>query len=76
MAAIGYLLLERLLIACDGLDSTLARAVGAEGKGKLSIAIYTVAMGLAFFQPWIAIALYVAVAVIWFVPDRRIESIL
>jgi uncharacterized membrane protein len=76
MAAIGYLLLERLLIACDGLDSALARAVGAEGKGKLSIAVYTVAMGLAFFQPWIAIALYVVVAVIWFVPDRRIESVL
>jgi uncharacterized membrane protein len=76
MAAIGYLLLERMLIACDGLDSTLARAVGEERKGKLSIAIYTAAIGLAFVQPWIAIALYIVVAVIWFVPDRRIEKIL
>jgi len=76
MAAVGYLALERTLIACDGLDSTLARAVGAERKGKLSIAIYTLAIGLAFVEPWIAIALYIVVAIIWFVPDRRIEKII
>jgi uncharacterized membrane protein len=76
MAGLGWLFLERALIACDGLDSTLARAVGRELKGKLSAAIYAVAMGLAFVEPWIAIALYVAVAIIWFVPDRRIESII
>jgi uncharacterized membrane protein len=76
MAAIGYLVLERMLIACDGLDSTLARAVGVESKGKLSIVIYLLGIGLAFVQPWIAIALYIAVAIMWFVPDRRIESII
>ncbi|MGH6848867.1 MAG: TMEM175 family protein [Methylocella sp.] len=76
MAAIGYLLLERMLIACNGADSTLARAIGGELKGKLSISIYAVAMLLAFVQPWIAIALYIAVAILWFVPDRRIESII
>jgi uncharacterized membrane protein len=76
MAAIGYYLLERMLIACDGLDSALARAVGVESKGKLSMAIYAVGIGLAFVQPWIAIALYIAVAIMWFVPDRRIESII
>jgi uncharacterized membrane protein len=76
MAAAGWLFLERSLIACDGLDSTLARAVGRELKGKLSAALYAVAIGLAFIQPWLAIALYIAVAVMWFVPDRRIESML
>jgi uncharacterized membrane protein len=76
MAGFGWLFLERALIACDGLDSTLARAVGRELKGKLSAVIYAVAMGLAFVQPWIAIALYIAVAIMWFVPDRRIESLI
>ncbi len=76
MAAIGYTLLQRMLIMCDGLDSTLALAIGGDRKGKLSILIYVVPIGLALFQPWIAIALYIVVAVIWFVPDRRIEKIL
>jgi uncharacterized membrane protein len=76
MAAIGYLLLERMLIACNGADSTLARAIGSELKGKLSMLIYAVAMPLAFIQPWIAIMLYIVVALIWFVPDRRIESMM
>jgi uncharacterized membrane protein len=73
---IRYLLLERMLIACNGADSTLARAIGSELKGKLSMLIYAVAMPLAFIQPWIAIMLYIVVALIWFVPDRRIESMM
>ena len=76
MAAIGYLLLERMLIACNGADSTLARAVGSDLKAKLSLSAYAVAIGLAFVQPWIALALYIAVALLWFVPDRRIEKII
>jgi uncharacterized membrane protein len=76
MAAIGYNLLQLTLIMCDGLDSTLARAIGGDRKGKLSIIIYTAAIGLAFVQPWFAIALYIVVAVIWFVPDRRIEKVI
>ncbi|MGH6794837.1 MAG: TMEM175 family protein, partial [Methylocella sp.] len=76
MAGIGYFLLVRMLIACNGASSTLARAVGRDLKGKLSLAIYAAATLLAFVQPWIAIALYIIVAVIWFVPDRRIESII
>jgi uncharacterized membrane protein len=76
MAAIGYLLLERMLIACNGADSTLARAVGSDLKAKLSLSIYAAAILLAFVQPWIAIALYIAVALLWFVPDRRIEKII
>ena len=76
LAAVGYLLLERWLIAANGHDSALARAVGGDRKAKLSLAMYVAAMALAFVGPWIAIALYVAIALIWFVPDRRIEKIL
>ena len=73
MAAIGYLLLERMLIACNGATSRLARAVGREMKGKLSLSLYVTAISLAFVQPWIAIGLYIVVALIWFMPDPRIE---
>jgi uncharacterized membrane protein len=76
MASIGYLVLERTIIACNGPSSRLAVAVGGDLKGKLSLLIYLVAILLAFVRPWIAIALYVVVALIWFVPDRRIESII
>jgi uncharacterized membrane protein len=76
MAAAGYLLLERMLILCNGASSRLARAVGADRKGKLSLAIYTAAIFLAFVPPLIAIGLYVAVALMWLVPDQRIESII
>jgi uncharacterized membrane protein len=74
MAAIGYSVLVRMLILCNGSGSTLARAVGSDLKGKLSLSINAAAMLLAFVQPWIAITLYIVVALIWFVPDRRIES--
>jgi uncharacterized membrane protein len=76
MAAIGYLLLEQMLIASNGTDSRLARAVGRDLKAKLSLSTYAAAMGLAFVQPWIAIVLYIAIALLWFVPDRRIENII
>jgi uncharacterized membrane protein len=51
-------------------------ALGADRKGKLSIALYLLSVPLAFVRPWMAIALYVAVALIWLVPDRRIEAVL
>jgi uncharacterized membrane protein len=73
MAAIAYLLLERSIIACNGPDSRLARAVGDDLKGKVSLMVYVLAIPLAFVRPWIAIALYVAIAMMWFIPDRRIE---
>jgi TMEM175 potassium channel family protein len=76
MAAFGYLLLERTIVACNGRSSKMAAAIGSELKGKLSLSLYVVAMPLAFIRPWIAIALYVAVALLWFVPDRRIEAII
>ena len=76
MAAISYTLLQWAIVACNGRSSTLAAAVGSDLKGKLSIAGYVVAIPLAFVSPWIAVVLYVAIALMWFVPDRRIETIL
>jgi len=75
MAAIAYLWLERSIIACNGPNSKLARAVGSDLKGKVSLLIYCAAIPLAFVRPWIAIVLYVLNAALWFIPDRRIESI-
>ena len=75
MAAISYHLLQWAIVASNGRSSTLAVAVGSDLKGKLSIAGYVVAIPLAFVSPWIAVVLYVAIALMWFVPDRRIESV-
>jgi len=73
-AAIAYYILVRMLIAHHGRDSTLASAVGNDFKGTVSIVFYVLAIPLAFVQPWIACGFYVAVAVIWLIPDRRIEK--
>jgi uncharacterized membrane protein len=75
MSGFAYLLLEHVIIRYNGPDSKLARAVGSESKGKLSLLIYLLAIPLAFVHSWIAIALYAFNAVIWFVPDKRIESL-
>ena len=73
-AAIAYLILERTIIAVNGPNSSLAAAVGSDSKGRMSLTLYVLGVALAFVQPWISIALYVAVALMWLVPDRRIES--
>lgn len=73
MSAIAYVTLQTAIIACNGRDSKLAAAVGNDLKGKVSMAFYLVAIPLAFFAQWIADALFVTVAIIWFLPDRRIE---
>jgi uncharacterized membrane protein len=75
MAAIGYILLQSAIVACNGQTSTLAAALGSDLKGKLSLGAYVAAVPLAFVNPWISVALYIAVALIWFVPDRRIETV-
>ncbi|HUK09278.1 MAG TPA: TMEM175 family protein [Stellaceae bacterium] len=75
MSAFGYLLLEWALVACNGPSSTLATAVGHDRKGIISLALYAIAILLAFVQPWIAIMLYVTIALAWLLPDRRIESL-
>lgn len=75
MPAIAYYLLQRAIIHRQGAHSVLARAVGADLKGKLSPVFYITGVVFAFYQPWVSIALYVLVAAIWLVPDRRIESV-
>jgi uncharacterized membrane protein len=76
MAAYSYLVLQQAIIAADGPSSPLAKAVGADRKGRVSRLLYLAAVAGAFVRPWIAWALYVAVALLWFVPDRRIERTL
>lgn len=73
LAAIAYFILTRTLIRLHGAASTLAKSIGSDKKGKLSPFIYLAAILLAFVQPWASVACYVAVAIIWLVPDRRIE---
>ncbi|MBV8340787.1 MAG: DUF1211 domain-containing protein [Gammaproteobacteria bacterium] len=73
-SAISYTVLQRQIIAVNGRDSRLALALGGDLKGKASLVLYLLAIPLAFVQPWLAILLYVIVALIWLVPDRRIES--
>ncbi|MCC5634423.1 TMEM175 family protein [Nostoc sp. CHAB 5844] len=76
LAAIAYYILTQTLISHHGKDSKLATAVGRDFKGKISVLIYAVAIPLAFVKPWLGCALYVLVAVIWLIPDRRIEKTL
>ena len=74
LCSISYLLLERAIIKVNGPKSKLARAVGRDLKGKVSLMIYVLAIPLAILRPWVALALYVVNAMSWFIPDRRIES--
>src|SRR5262245_24811682 len=76
LPAIAYYILQTLIVRADGPDSVLARAIGTDWKGKLSPLLYAAGIGLAFVDPLISWALYVAVAVIWLVPDKRIERVL
>ena len=75
-AACAYTILTRVLVAGHGRDSLIAKALGKDFKGNISLFIYVVAIALAFWQPWIAGALYALVAAIWLVPDRRFEKLL
>jgi len=73
MAAVAYWILQRTIIISQGKTSLLAHAVGRDFKGKLSPVIYALAIPVAFINPWISQSLYVLVALMWLVPDRRIE---
>ena len=73
-SAVAYFLLTRALIAHHGTESTLAVAIGRDLKGKISVVLYAAAIPLSFASPWAAVALYALVAIMWLVPDRRIES--
>ncbi|MEO7932839.1 MAG: TMEM175 family protein [Chthoniobacterales bacterium] len=74
MAAVAYNILQRLIIREQGRHSLLADAVGHDWKGKLSPVLYFAGLIFAFFNVWISIALYIGVAALWFIPDRRIEE--
>jgi len=72
----AYYLMTRVLLALHGGDTLLARALGSDFKGRISLWLYAGAVAVAWFEPWVACAAYVAVAIMWIVPDRRIERLL
>ena len=76
LAAVAYTMLQATIIGSQGPHSRLAAAIGGDRKGKASLFLYASALVLAFVQPWMSDALFVVVAVIWLVPDRRIENTL
>jgi uncharacterized membrane protein len=75
-SACAYYILTRVLVAKHGADSLIAKALGKDFKGKISLVIYVVAIALAFVHPWIACGLYALVAAIWLSPDQRFEKLL
>jgi len=75
MTGLAYTFLARELARCHGKNSRLALAIGNDYKGIASLIIYAVAIGLSFLNSWIAFAMYVLVALMWFIPDRRIEKV-
>ena len=74
MPAIAYYLLQKAIVRKQGAHSVLAHALGSDVKGKISPILYIAGIVLAFIEPWLSIALYILVAVMWLVPDRRIEK--
>ena len=75
LAAIAYFILQSVIVAQQGPDSKLAKSIGRDFKGKVSPVLYATAIGMAFFEPWISCAIYVFVALLWLVPDRRIARV-
>jgi TMEM175 potassium channel family protein len=76
MPAIAYYLLQKAIVHLQGKHSVLASALGRDVKGKISPLLYAAAVALAFVDAWLSIALYALVAVMWLIPDRRIEKVL
>jgi uncharacterized membrane protein len=75
MAGIAYFILQSVIIAEHGHDSKLAKSIGRDFKGKTSLVLYAAAIGLVFVEPWISCVIYVLVAFMWLIPDRRIERV-
>jgi uncharacterized membrane protein len=75
MCGAAYTILVRMIIRVHGHESDFAKAIGSDFKGNLSLVTYAAAIALAFFNPWISGGLYVAVAMMWFIPDRRMEKV-
>jgi TMEM175 potassium channel family protein len=76
MAGVAYLILQQLIIASQGPNSIIKKAIGGDWKGKLSPVLYAAAILLAFWWRWVSLGLYVVVALLWLIPDRRIEKVL
>jgi uncharacterized membrane protein len=76
MPAVAYHLLQRAIVRQQGQHSVLANAIGRDFKGKISVLLYAAAAALAFVDAWLSIAIYALVAVMWLIPDRRIEKVL
>jgi len=76
LAGIAYYVLQQVIIASQGADSALRAALGRDVKGKLSVVLFAVGVAVAFWYTWISLALYGAVAVMWLVPDRRLEPVI
>lgn len=76
MSGFAYWVMSRVIVASEGPDSLLAKAVGKDRKGMISVVLYAVAIPLAFVNQWIAQAFYVSVALMWLIPDRRIERLI
>jgi uncharacterized membrane protein len=75
LAGVAYYVLARVIIATEGPESLMAKAVGSDRKGIASLVLYSIAIAVAFIEPWVAQGLFVVVAMMWFVPDRRIEAV-
>ena len=76
LAGVAYFVLVRVLLAGHEADSPLVKAIGSDFKGKVSVVIYLAGIALAFVNAWIGLTLYTIVAIIWLIPDRRIEKTL
>jgi uncharacterized membrane protein len=76
MSGVAYYILAQTLIRLHGKDSAIARAIGDDFKGKLSVVIYALAIAVTCLSSWLSIGLYAAVAAMWFIPDRRVEKVL
>ena len=76
MAGVAYVILQQLIIASQGPDSLLRKAVRGDWKGKASTVVYLIAIALAFGPRWVSLGLYVLTALVWLIPDRRIERVL
>lgn len=76
LAAIAYRILQQLIIASQGRESILKKAIGSDWKGKLSVIVYAIAIPMAFVSRWLSLGLYLFVALVWLVPDKRIEKAL
>ncbi len=76
MAAVAYFLLQSVIVAAEGPDSVLRRALGRDWKGKASPILYALAIGAALWRPWVSQCIFVLVALLWLIPDRRIERVI